>query len=72
VSSFEIYDGQLWQPNIEAFGQVGAALDVRQSTLSRGLRDLELQLGATLFERTNDGTRPTVVEQEFLDAGPSE
>jgi DNA-binding transcriptional LysR family regulator len=43
-------------------------LDVRQSTLSRSLRDLEFQLGATLFERTNGGTRPTVAGQEFLDA----
>lgn len=43
-------------------------LDIRQSTLSRGLRDLEHQLGATLFERTNGGTRPTVAGQEFLDA----
>jgi DNA-binding transcriptional LysR family regulator len=48
--------------------QAAEALDVRQSTLSRGLRDLEFQLGATLFERTNGGTRPTVVGQEFLEA----
>ena len=34
----------------------------------RGLRDLEFQLGATLFKRTNGGTRPTVAGQEFLDA----
>ena len=43
-------------------------LDIRQSTLSRGLRDLEFQLGAALFERTNGGARPTVAGQEFLDA----
>lgn len=48
--------------------QAAEALNIRQSTLSRGLRDLEFQLGATLFERTNGGTRPTVVGQEFLDA----
>lgn len=40
--------------------QAAEALNIRQSTLSRGLRDFEFQLGATLFERTNGGTRPTV------------
>jgi DNA-binding transcriptional LysR family regulator len=48
--------------------QAAEALDVRQSTLSRCLRDLEYKLGATLFERTNGGTRPTIEGQEFLDA----
>ena len=48
--------------------QAAEALNIRQSTLSRSLRDLEFQLGATLFERTSGGTRPTVVGQEFLDA----
>ena len=43
-------------------------LNIRQSTLSRGLRDLEHQLGAILFERTNGGTRPTLAGEEFLDA----
>ena len=44
------------------------ALNVRQSTLSRRLRDLEQRLTARLFERTNGGTRPTAEGQEFLDA----
>ncbi len=48
--------------------QAADALNIRQSTLSRGLRDLEYKLGATLFERTNGGTRPTIEGQEFLDA----
>jgi DNA-binding transcriptional LysR family regulator len=48
--------------------QAAEALNVRQSTLSRGLRVLESQLGATLFERTNGGTRATAAGQEFLDA----
>ena len=34
----------------------------------RSLRDLEHKLSATLFERTNGGTRPTIEGQEFLDA----
>src|SRR5271154_70096 len=46
-------------------------LNVRQSTLSRGLHDLEHQLGAVLFERTNGGTRPTMAGQEFLTAARS-
>jgi DNA-binding transcriptional LysR family regulator len=48
--------------------QAAETLNVRQSTLSRRLRDLEHQLSATLFERTNGGTWPTVAGQEFLDA----
>ena len=48
--------------------QAAEALNIRQSTLSRALRNLEFQLGATLFERTNGGTRPTKAGQEFLDS----
>jgi DNA-binding transcriptional LysR family regulator len=47
--------------------QAAGALNIRQSTLSRCLRDLEFQLEATLFQRTNGGTRPTVAGQEFLE-----
>jgi len=42
------------------------ALNVRQSTLSRRLRDMEHRVGAQLFERTNGGTRPTVAGRGFL------
>lgn len=48
--------------------QAAEVLNVRQSTLSRALRDLESRLGATLFERSNGGTRPTLEGQEFLEA----
>ncbi|MCQ9155163.1 LysR family transcriptional regulator [Acidomonas methanolica] len=48
--------------------QAAEALSVRQSTLSRCLRNLEYQLKADLFERTNGGTRPTPAGQEFLEA----
>jgi DNA-binding transcriptional LysR family regulator len=41
-------------------------LNVRQSTLSRRLRELESALGAQLFERTNGGTRLTITGREFL------
>lgn len=48
--------------------QAAATLQVRQSTLSRRLRDLEYQVGAELFERTNGGTHPTAMGRVFLEA----
>jgi DNA-binding transcriptional LysR family regulator len=48
--------------------QAAEALNIRQSTLSRSLRDLEHHLGSAIFERTNGGTRPTVEGLEFLEA----
>ncbi|WP_456796891.1 LysR substrate-binding domain-containing protein [Bradyrhizobium sp. USDA 4473] len=47
--------------------QAAEALHVRQSTVSRRVRDLEYQLGSALFERTNGGTRPTKEGQDFLE-----
>jgi DNA-binding transcriptional LysR family regulator len=47
--------------------QAAETLNIRQSTLSRSLRDLEYRLGAALFERTNGGTRTTVAGQEFIE-----
>jgi DNA-binding transcriptional LysR family regulator len=47
--------------------QAAEALNVRQPTLSRRLRNLEYHLGAQLFERTNGGTRPTVAGREFIE-----
>jgi DNA-binding transcriptional LysR family regulator len=44
--------------------QAADALNLRQSTLSRRLRDLEFQLGSILFERTNGGTKPTAAGKE--------
>jgi len=46
--------------------QAAERLNIRQSTLSRRLRDLEYRLGVELFERTTGGTRPTAVGEEFL------
>jgi DNA-binding transcriptional LysR family regulator len=46
--------------------QAAEALNIRQSTLSRRLRDMETRLGAQLFERTNGGTQPTIAGREFL------
>ena len=47
--------------------QAAETLNIRQSILSRRLRDMEYRLGAVLFERTNAGTRPTNAGQEFLE-----
>lgn len=47
--------------------QAADFLNVRQSTLSRSLRDLEFRIGIILFERTSGGTRPTAAAQEFLE-----
>ena len=48
--------------------QAAETLRVKQSTLSRRLRNLEHKLGGAIFERTKAGTRPTIEGQEFLDA----
>lgn len=48
--------------------QAAAALNIRQSTLSRSLSELEHVLGAALFERTNGGTHPKPEGREFLEA----
>jgi DNA-binding transcriptional LysR family regulator len=43
------------------------ALNVRQSTLSCRLHDLEYRLGSELFERANGGTHPMPIGREFLE-----
>ena len=44
-----------------SFRRTAAALNIRQSTLSRRIRDLEEQLGVDLFERSSGGVRVTPV-----------
>ncbi|MFG1195501.1 LysR family transcriptional regulator [Xanthobacter aminoxidans] len=46
--------------------RAAGALNVRESTLSRRLRDLEYRLGVELFERTANGTRLTSAGEEFI------
>lgn len=48
--------------------QAAEHLNIRQSTLSRRLRDMEVLLGVDLFERTNGGTIPTIIGLEFLES----
>jgi DNA-binding transcriptional LysR family regulator len=47
--------------------QTAEALNIRQSTPSRRLRDLEDRLDAVLFVRTNGGTRATIASLEFIE-----
>ncbi len=49
-----------------SLSQAAEALQVRQSTLSRKLGDIERRLGSVLFHRSNGGTRPTAAGVEFL------
>ncbi|MGB3339498.1 MAG: LysR family transcriptional regulator, partial [Devosia sp.] len=49
-----------------SFRRAAAALNVQQSTVSRGVRSLEYQVGADLFERGHSGIRPTSAGDRFL------
>lgn len=50
-----------------SFRRAAAALNVQQSTVSRGVRSLEHQVGAKLFERTHAGIRSTAAGDRFLE-----
>lgn len=49
-----------------SFSKASQYLYVSQSTLSRSVKELEEQLGITLFHRTNQGVRPTHEGQTFI------
>lgn len=49
-----------------SFRRAAAALNVQQSTVSRGVRSLENHVGAELFERGHAGIRPTSAGDWFL------
>lgn len=49
-----------------SFRRAAAALNVQQSTVSKGIRNLEDRLGAMLFERSHSGIRPTLAGDRFL------
>ena len=50
-----------------SFRRAAAALNVQQSTVSRGVRNLEHRVGAELFERGHAGIRPTPAGDRFLE-----
>jgi DNA-binding transcriptional LysR family regulator len=49
-----------------SFRKAAIALDINESSVSRQIRDLEDELGASLFIRHSGGVRLTVAGQEFL------
>ncbi|MCR8493056.1 LysR family transcriptional regulator [Brucella anthropi] len=49
-----------------SFRQAGRALAIQESTISRRIRDLEDQLGASLFHRRHGGVRLTAAGQNYL------
>ncbi|MEH3116367.1 MAG: LysR family transcriptional regulator [Methylorubrum populi] len=49
-----------------SFRKAGIALAVQESSVSRRIRDLEDQLGASLFQRHNGGVALTLAGQRFL------
>lgn len=50
-----------------SFSKVALALDIKVSTVSRSIRDLEDSIGVSLFERTTMGVRLTDAGSRFLD-----
>jgi DNA-binding transcriptional LysR family regulator len=50
-----------------SFRRAAAALNVQQSTVSRGVRSLEDRVKAKLFERDHSGIRPTPAGNRFLE-----
>lgn len=49
-----------------SFRRAAEALHLKQSTLSRSIRQMEMRLGISLFERTRVGVRPTTAGAELL------
>ena len=50
-----------------SFRRAAAALNIQQSTVSRGVRSLEDRVKAKLFERDHAGIRPTPAGDRFLE-----
>lgn len=50
-----------------SFRRAAAALNIQQSTVSRGVRNLEHRVGTELFERDHAGIRPTAAGDRFLE-----
>lgn len=49
-----------------SFRQAAVVLSIRQSTLSRSIRDLEQSIGIMLFERSSGGVAPTAAGRSVL------
>lgn len=64
---FRLFQYALAAAEHGSFRRAAAALNVEQSTVSRGVRNLEHRVGAELFERGHAGIRPTPAGERFLD-----
>lgn len=49
-----------------SFLKAAAALGIQESAVSRRIRDLEDDLGASLFQRHNGGVVPILAGQQFV------
>lgn len=63
---FRLYQYALTSAEHGSFRRAAAALNLQQSTVSRGVRTLEHHVGAELFERTHSGIRATPAGDRFL------
>lgn len=63
---FRLFQYALSSAEQGSFRQAAATLNVEQSTVSRGVRNLEHRVGAALFERDHSGVRPTPAGDQFL------
>ncbi|MQB37458.1 LysR family transcriptional regulator [Agrobacterium tumefaciens] len=63
---FRLFQYALTSAEYGSFRRAAAALNLQQSTVSRGVRNLEHRVGAELFERSHAGIRPTPAGDRFL------
>lgn len=66
IVEFRLFRYALTSAEHGSFRRAAAALNLQQSTVSRGIRNLEHRVGAELFERNHAGIRPTPVGDRFL------
>ena len=64
---FRLFRYALASAEYGSFRRAALALNTQQSTVSRGVRDLEHLVGAELFERLHTGVRPTAAGDRFLE-----
>lgn len=67
VLDLRLFRYALASAELGSFRRAAAALNIQQSTVSRGVRNLEHRIGAELFERDHSGVRPTVAGDRFLE-----
>ncbi|OWZ92290.1 hypothetical protein B9J07_17600 [Sinorhizobium sp. LM21] len=63
---FRLFQYALTSAEHGSFRRAAAALNLQQSTVSRGVRNLEHRVGTELFERSHAGISPTPAGDRFL------